>query len=116
MFLSVIPEQNIRITWKEGKLFRKTRTAENLDGYGVQLRNKTTVPADNQRWTFTNDGYIVSKAYENFALTSVATIIPEEDENFVAHGIRVNEGDPFISFAAVCPKCPSDSPFIYRQR
>jgi len=90
--------------------------AQNLDGYGVQLRNKTKDPSNNQIWLFTTDGYIVSEAYKDYALTSIATIIPGEDENFIANGIRMNEDDPFISFVAICPKCPANSPFIYRQR
>jgi hypothetical protein len=89
---------------------------QNLDGYGVQLKNKTTDPSNNQIWLFTTDGYIVSKAYPDFALTSVATIIPGDDETFVANGIRMNEDDPLISFVAICPKCPANSPFIHRQR
>jgi hypothetical protein len=89
---------------------------QNLNGYGVQLRAKTTEPSNNQIWLFTTDGYIVSKGYPNFALTSVATIIPGEDETFIADGIRMNEDDPFVSFVAICPKCKANSPFIHRQR
>jgi hypothetical protein len=114
--LTAIPEQNIRITWKPGKLFGKHRMAENLDGYGVQLRSKTAEPSNNQIWLFTNDGYIICKAYPEFALTSMATIIPGDGDNFVAEGIRMNEDDPFISFAGICPKCAANSPFIHRQR
>ena len=90
--------------------------AQSIDGYGVQLRSKTAELSHNQIWIFTTDGYIVSKAYQGFALTSVATIIPGEDENFVASGTRMNEDDPFVSFVAVCPKCSANSPFIHRQR
>lgn len=89
---------------------------ETLEGFGVQLQNKSSNRSNNQIWIFTTDGYIVSKARENYALTSLATIIPEDDETFVANGIRMNHEDPFISFVAICPKCESDSPFIYRQR
>ncbi len=89
---------------------------KSLDGYGVQLRGKTNEPSDNQIWLFTTDGYIVCKAYPDYALTSVATIIPGDGENFVAEGIRMNEDDPFISFAGICPKCTANSPFIHRQR
>ena len=46
----------------------------------------------------------------------MATIIPGEDETFVADGTRMNPDEPFISFVAVCPKCPANSPFIHRQR
>ena len=115
MVLTVVPEQNIQITWTPGKL-EKRRKAEILDGYGVQLRNKAAQSSDNQKWEFTNDGYIVSKAYKEFALTSVATIIPGDDETFVADGTRMNDDDPFVSFVAICPKRPADSPLIHRQR
>jgi hypothetical protein len=89
---------------------------QNLDGYGVQLRNKTTDPSDNQIWLFTKDGYIVSKYNRAYALTSLATIIPGDDEQFISDGIRMNEDDPFISFVGICPKCEANSPFIHRQR
>jgi hypothetical protein len=89
---------------------------QSLEGLGVQLRNKTEHRSDNQIWTFTTTGYIVSEAYKTFALTSLATIIPEDSENFVADGIRMNEDDPFISFVAICPQCLPNSPFIHRQR
>ncbi len=118
MFLTVIPEQHIQIRWIPGKLLEKSRTTQDLSGYGVQLRDKTKEPSDNQKWIFTTDGYIVSasKDHQNFALTSMATIIPGEDETFVANGTRMNPDEPFISFVAVCPKCPANSPFIHRQR
>ena len=90
--------------------------AQNLGGQGVQLRSKTTQVSKNQIWIFTTEGYIVSAANPEFALTSVATIIPGDDENFVADGMRMNEDDPFLSFVAICPKCSPNSPFIHRQR
>jgi hypothetical protein len=118
LVLTVISTQNIRITWTPGKLLERDRSAQHLDGCGVQLREKIKEAADIQKWKFTTDGYIVSesKDYVNFALTSVATIIPGEDETFVANGIRINEDEPFVSFVAVCPKCPANSPLIHRQR
>ncbi len=112
----MLPEQNIRITWKPSKLLGRNRKAEDIGGYGVQLREKTKEPSNNQIWLFTADGYITSKAFENLALTSVATILLGEDGDFVADGTRMNEDDPFVSFVAVCDKCKADSPFIHRQR
>ncbi|CAF3985284.1 unnamed protein product [Adineta steineri] len=115
LVLTVIPEQDIQITWKPSKL-SKQRNEQNLNGYGVQLRDKATELSHNQIWIFTTDGYIISKAYPDFALTSAANIIPGEDENFIANGIKMKEDNPFISFVALCPKCPANSPFIHRQR
>lgn len=90
--------------------------SQSLDGYSVQLRNKISEKSDNQIWIFTTTGFIVSKPYRDFALTSVATIIPGDDEDFIAEGTRMNEDDPFVSFVAICPQCTSKSPFIHRQR
>lgn len=116
MVLTVIFDQHVRLTRKWSKSAERRNAEETLDGFGVQVRNKNSNRSDNQIWIFTTDGYIVSKARPDHALTSAATIIPGDDETFVATGIRVNEEDPFVSFAAICPKCESDSPFVYRQR
>lgn len=111
--LTVDFDQNIRMNKKSNKY---SSEEEVVDGFGVQLRNKTNNRSANQIWKFTIDGFIVSEAREDHALTSLATIIPGDDETFVANGIRMNENNPLISFVAICPKCKSDSMFIYRQR
>jgi hypothetical protein len=110
--LTVVSDQQIRIRSTSSK----TSTTQHLDGYAVQLRIKTTDLSDNQRWIFTTDGFIVCKAYSDLALTSLATVIPEDNEKIVVHGIRMNDDDPLIFFLAVCPQCSAKSPFINRQR
>jgi hypothetical protein len=114
--LTAIPEQPVQLTWTPGKLLEKQRKTQTLEGYAVQLRPKQTTLADNQIWIFTMDGYIVCKAFLEFALTSLATITPEDSEKIVAQGIRVNDEDPSIYFLAICPQCSSKSPFVHRQR
>ena len=116
MALTALPDQKVQLTWTPGKLLEKQRKAQTLDGWGVQLRPKTATLSDHQIWIFTTDGYIVCKAFLDFALTSLATIIPVESEKIVAQGIRMNEEDPSVSFLAICPQCTSKSPFVHRQR
>ena len=120
--LTVIAEQKVRITWTPGKFLGKNLTTQNLDGYGVVLstRVETSSTTDEasrcQKWIFSSDGYIVSAAYQDQVLTCAANMIPTEDGDFIATGLKIRENDPFISFIAVCPKCPLQSPFIHRQR
>ena len=115
LVLTVVSEQQIRVTWKSSRLSERQQDVQYLDGSAVQLRSKK-YPSDDQRWKFTHDGYIVLHADSEKALTSVAHIEPNEDGSFVAKGIKVDENDPFVSFVAVCPKYDPNSPFIHRQR
>ncbi|CAF1169688.1 unnamed protein product [Adineta ricciae] len=116
LVLTTIPEENVQMTWTASKLSKAQNRSQELNGFRVQLRSRATEPSEKQIWDFTADGYIVSRAYPNYALTSFATIIPGEDETFVAGGKRMNENDAFVSFVALCPKCSADSPFMHRQR
>ncbi|CAF0848442.1 unnamed protein product [Rotaria sp. Silwood1] len=119
LVLTVISEQNIRLTWTSVKsLASQSAGQKSLDGYGVQLRSKKD-SSPNQIWDFTTDGYIVSKVDPNLALTSVASIESDEDGSFIAKGMQVNADDPFILYLAVCSKCSKCSanlPFISQQR
>ena len=104
------------MTWTASKLSKAQNRSQELNGCRVQLRSRATEPSEKQIWDFTADGFIVSRAYPDSALTSFATIIPGEDETFVAGGKRMNENDAFVSFVSLCPRCSADSPFIHRQR
>ncbi|CAF0809708.1 unnamed protein product [Rotaria sordida] len=116
LVLTVIPEQNIQLTWTSSKSLGSQRmTQKLLDGHGVQLRCKKDL-SPHQIWDFTTDGYIVSKAYPNLVLTNVAIIESDEDGSFTAKGIQVNTDDPFFLYLAVCSKCSANSPFISQQR
>lgn len=114
--MTVIPEQTVQLTWTPGKLGEKDRRAQQLDGFSVQLRAKQNELSDNQIWIFTTDGFIVSKAFQEHALTSLATIIPEEGGKITATGIRMSDDNPTNFFLAICPQCSIKSPFIHRQR
>ncbi|CAM4769077.1 unnamed protein product [Rotaria magnacalcarata] len=116
LVLTVVREQHVQLTWKPSKLLHSQRKVETLDGYSVQLRSKATDRTADQIWIFTFDGYIVSQADRNLALTSVATIVPDDEGSFTAKGMQVDTDDPFVAFVSVCQKCPQNSPFIHQQR
>lgn len=112
LVLTVVPEQSVSLSWSPGK----SQSTKILEGFSVQLRGKAAQQSPDQIWNFTTDGFIVSERYPDYPLTSTATILPSDDDNFVAMGTRMNDDDLFVSFAAVCPKCETNSPFIHRQR
>ncbi|CAF2617983.1 unnamed protein product [Rotaria sp. Silwood2] len=116
LVLTVISEQNVRLTWTPSKLLASQGMAQKtLDGHSVQLRSKKD-SSPNQIWDFTTDGYIVSKVDANLALTSAAIIESDEDGSFTAKGRQLNAEDPFVLYLAVCSKCSANSPFINQQR
>ncbi|CAF0832166.1 unnamed protein product, partial [Didymodactylos carnosus] len=108
-----VVDQPIRLSQKSSAL---NREYVELVGYGVCLQPKTDDKQLKQLWTFTADGYIVSQAYPNYALTNLSTIVPTDNKTMQANGIRMEENDPSIYYIGICPKCNKKSPFIHAQR
>lgn len=103
-----MPEKNFRPKWSS----RENETSRD-SGYVVQLRINNQ--SAEQRWNFTTDGFIVSEAFPDFALTSLISIVCD-NENFLALGERLTSDDPTIHYVAICPRLSENSPARFRQR
>ncbi|CAF1195072.1 unnamed protein product, partial [Didymodactylos carnosus] len=108
-----VTDQPICLRQKSSRLNKEQK---DLNGYGVCLRPKTTDKQLKQLWTFTGDGYIVSQADPNYALTNLSTIVPTDNQSAQANGVRTEDNEPLMYYIGICLKCDKTSPFIHAQR